>query len=565
VRAATQVSLPVCDPLPPALQAAVGGPPGRSARPPRRATAVQVLLVLAALTCVLGYAQKVQCRDTRMWQHEYQYTHLCYTDVVALWGSEGLDKGSRPFLDHAVEYPVLIGAAMQLAAPLGQVQQPAHLAPAGYTQDEQVARFFDATALLLAAAALVTVACTALTAGRRPWDAALVAVAPALLLHAFTNWDLLAVAAASGGLLAWSRRAPRLAGLLLGLGIATKAYPVLLLLALLPLCLRAGRLHAWARAAVTAAVTVLAVYVPVYLLAGYGSAAAGAVTGPSAWSAFWGGNGLAGLAAHHGDASNALLRFFALNSSRPADWDSLPYALQYLSGAHSITPVGLRVVLVLVAAAAVLGMAFVLRRSRRVAAGVLVVGAAAVLALALVSGRVVASGATGFPVQPLNAVSAVACGLLLSAVAVLALRAPVPPRVPQVALLAVIAFLLTNKVYSPQYALWLLPLVALARPRWGMFLVWQLTEALVLLTRLLYFVSLDTTGRAGIVGGWFVAAVLVRDLVLAVIAGLVVRDVLRPEHDIVRAAGVDDPSGGVLRGPERPRADRRPAEVLVPG
>jgi hypothetical protein len=32
------------------------------------------------------------------------------------------------------------------------------------------------------------------------------------------------------------------------------------------------------------------------------------------------------------------------------------------------------------------------------------------------------------------------------------------------------------------------------------------------------------------------------------VAALVVRDVLRPEHDVVRAAGVDDPAGGVLDG-----------------
>jgi hypothetical protein len=33
-----------------------------------------------------------------------------------------------------------------------------------------------------------------------------------------------------------------------------------------------------------------------------------------------------------------------------------------------------------------------------------------------------------------------------------------------------------------------------------------------------------------------------------VIAGLVVRDVLRPERDVVRQSGMDDPAGGVLDG-----------------
>ena len=529
----------------PAL-ASVGGPRGSHAAPPRFATPVRLLLVLAALTSVLSYAQKLPCRDTRNWAHEFQYTRLCYTDVVALWGSEGLDKGKQPYLDHAVGYPVLLGAAMQLGALGGRTGQPSRLTAAGYSQDGRAARFFDTTALLLAAAALAAVACTALTAGRRPWDAALVAVAPALVLHAYTNWDLLAVAAAAGGLLAWSRRRPALAGLLLGLGIAAKLYPALLLLALLPLCVRAGRMSAWVRAGAAATATVLAVYLPVYLTAGYGTTPA--VSGPSAWSLLWRGDGFAALAPHHGAAANAVTAFFAYNSQRTADWDSLPFALQYLSEGHTLTPLGLRLVLLLAAAAVVGGLALMLRRRPRMLSAVLITGSAALIALGFVVGPVIAAGATGFATGPLGLVTGLACLLLLAGVGVLTLVVPRRPRVAQVAFLAVVAFLLTNKVYSPQYVLWLLPLAALARPRWGMFLTWQLTEALLLLTRYLYFVSIDTSGRTGISGGWFVGSVLVRDLVLAVLAGLVVREMLRPELDVVRTVHEDDPAGGLLHG-----------------
>ena len=66
------------------------------------------------------------------------------------------------------------------------------------------------------------------------------AVAPGLLLHARTNWDLVAAALAGLGLLAWARRRPVLAGVLLGLATATKLYPVLFLVPLLALCWRAG-------------------------------------------------------------------------------------------------------------------------------------------------------------------------------------------------------------------------------------------------------------------------------------------------------------------------------------
>ena len=44
------------------------------------------------------------------------------------------------------------------------------------------------------------------------------------------------------------------------------------------------------------------------------------------------------------------------------------------------------------------------------------------------------------------------------------------------AFLVVAAFLLVNKVYSPQYVLWLLPLAVMARPRWIDQAIWQTAE-----------------------------------------------------------------------------------------
>ena len=58
---------------------------------------------------------------------------------------------------------------------------------------------------------------------------------------------------------------------------------------------------------------------------------------------------------------------------------------------------------------------------------------------------------------------------------------PRRPRFAQLAFLVVAAFILTNKVYSPQYVLWLIPLAALARPRWRDFLMWQACEVMYFL------------------------------------------------------------------------------------
>jgi len=43
-------------------------------------------------------------------------------------------------------------------------------------------------------------------------------------------------------------------------------------------------------------------------------------------------------------------------------------------------------------------------------------------------------------------------------------------------------------------------------------------------------------------------AVCIRDVAVLALCALVVSDILRPERDIVRADGSDDPAGGVLDG-----------------
>ena len=164
----------------------------------------------------------------------------------------------------------------------------------------------------------------------------------------------------------------------------------------------------------------------------------------------------------------------------------------------------------------------------------------------------------------LNATVAVLMLAASAGVAFLALAAPVRPRVPQLAFLLVAAFLLFNKVWSPQYSLWLLPLAVLARPRWRELLAWQVTEALVWLTTMLYYLGTD---NRGIGVEWFYLSVGVRDVAVLVLAGLVVRDVWRPDGDLVRRSwpGTDDPAGGVLDGAPDQRTLRRWRAAPRPG
>ena len=527
------------DPVVLGAMAGLGGRLGRRARPVRRSTAIRVIVALTLLTSLLGLWQKSPCR-VHPWQDEYQFTRGCYTDVFALYFSENLAQttnaqgvvttpGARPYLDYPVEYPVVIGAAM------GVVAKAVHVFP----EDQHARRFYDLTWALLTGFAVVVAMTTARLAGRRrTWDAAMFALAPTLLLHATTNWDLIATALAGLGLWQWARRRPAAAGVLLGLATATKLYPVLFLLPLFVLCLRAGKVRTWAVTAGALVLSVAALTVPVYLaspsFADIDGRQVAVATSP--WDRL-DSQGLSALAPKTDVVVagkpvvgvNAVYRFVELNETRGADWDSLFFALQAARDRTTTTS-----------------------GSTWDAAKNWVADTAANLVL---DKQVPAGGAP----SRLNHSVTVIFLLLLAGVLGLAWKAPRRPRLPQLLFLLMVAFLLSNKVFSPQYVIWLLPLAILARPRWGPFLAWQLTEVLVLFSRFYFFVGNDKPGQ-GVDITVFISAVVLRDVALLVLSAFVVRDILRPELDVVRQVtdgqaddpDWDDPTGGVLAGaPDR--------------
>ncbi|WP_166346120.1 glycosyltransferase family 87 protein [Phytoactinopolyspora limicola] len=129
---------------------------------------------------------------------------------------------------------------------------------------------------------------------------------------------------------------------------------------------------------------------------------------------------------------------------------------------------------------------------------------------------------------------AIGAGLiLLGLIIVLTMTAPEPPRLAQLAFLAVAAFLLINKVWSPQYTLWLLPLAALARPRWRELLIWQATEVLYFIAVWLYLAGFY--GDQVISAEVYALSILIRTTALIWLMILVVRDIQAPGHDPVRA------------------------------
>ncbi|MDH4112549.1 MAG: glycosyltransferase 87 family protein [Actinomycetota bacterium] len=90
-----------------------------------------------------------------------------------------------------------------------------------------------------------------------------------------------------------------------------------------------------------------------------------------------------------------------------------------------------------------------------------------------------------------------------------------------------VAFLLSNKVYSPQYGLWLLPWFALALPRLWIFIAFSLTDVAVFATRFTWFGRLQ--GAPGASQELFEVMVLLR---AAVLVWCVVSWIRRPPEPI---------------------------------
>jgi uncharacterized membrane protein len=329
----------------------------------------------------LGAIEKLPCAGGNF--DGRQYTRLCYTDLVPLVGTEQLAGGRLPFLDpcqpsenNCDEYPVLTMYFMRLAAWVGGT---------GYT-----AFFWTNSLLLTVCAAAIGVWLWMLSGRRTLWFA----LAPTLAVYGLINWDLLAVALATGALVAFAARRDGWAGALLGLGAATKLYPIFFVLPLFLQGLQDREPDRSVRVLWWSTGTYAAVNAPF------------AIAAPSSWA-----------------------EFFRFNAERIPDFDSL----WYIACRHTNV------------------------------------------------------ACAGSPPTMINVLSA---ALFVGGVALLWwLKVRRNPDFPRWTLIfpIVVVFLLVNKVYSPQYGLWLLPLFALTMVDMRSFLAFSLADVAVFVTRFWFF------------------------------------------------------------------------------
>ena len=132
------------------------------------------------------------------------------------------------------------------------------------------------------------------------------------------------------------------------------------------------------------------------------------------------------------------------------------------------------------------------------------------------------------------------------------------PRLAQLCFLVVAAFLLFGKVWSQQYVLWLLPLAVLARPKWGMFMLWQAAELFYFFAFYGKMLQVSAEDGRGIPEWLFLTAASARWLAVAAMCAWVVFEILNPRLDWVRVLPAR-PTPAAPPPPGRGEADPAPA------
>ena len=264
----------VADPGVRALSEGVGGPMGPRAGRHWWWTPVRVVLAMTALCFALGMVKDTACYHAKWSDANVNYTHMCYSDLPYLYTGRGFVELHWPYADDdavraryaAMEYPVVISYWAWWSAKVTHVLSgsPDVQARAGVPADslagepevrKEMLRFVAVNAVGFAALALLAAWLLAGVHRGRPWDAAFFALSPALLLAGLVNWDMLAVTCVAAALWAWSRDRTVLTGAMIGLGVATKLFPLFLLGGVLVICLRQRRFRDLGEVSAAAAVT----------------------------------------------------------------------------------------------------------------------------------------------------------------------------------------------------------------------------------------------------------------------------------------------------------------------
>lgn len=250
----------------------------------RSSPVAKILILLGLLASLLSFAKFEHCRNSN-WAAPDSYVHACYSDIPILFSARALDSHQWAYKGgaSAVEYPVVMGAVMWATSWVTS------------SGSHSLRHYFDFNAALIA---LLFIFSILVVWKIRPEYAYLLPLSPGVLAALYINWDLWGIVVMLLAIYYFDRRRFGLSSSLLAISIATKFFPVFLLLPIIVILWRRDDLRAVAKYLVTTLGVWLAINLPVML------------TTPQGW---W--------------------RFYKLNLERGSDWGSLWYSLNLL-GVH---------------------------------------------------------------------------------------------------------------------------------------------------------------------------------------------------------------------------------------
>ena len=235
----------------------------------------RVVILLAIIASLFSLMKFAPCEST-LWAGPGQYIHACYSDLPALYSERAFGNGQWAFdgREEAVEYPVLQGLVMWATA---------QLSPDGAVS------YFNFSALLIA---LLFISSALLMYRIKAESVLIYTLAPTGVLALFINWDLWAIVTTLLAIYYFDRKQEFVSAAILGISIATKFFPVVLLLPILLIYIRRSEVKRAIQYIAISLGTFIAINIPF------------ALTTPTGW---W--------------------RFYDLNLHRESDWGSLWYAL----------------------------------------------------------------------------------------------------------------------------------------------------------------------------------------------------------------------------------------------
>ena len=243
-----------------------------------RIAVVRVVIALAILATALSYFKFNHCENNNFAGPD-QYIHACYSDLPALFSERAFGQGQWAFSgnEEAAEYPVLQGVIMWATAQIST---------------DSAITYFRINIFLIG---LLFIASAFILYRIRPELSYLYAIAPTGVAALFINWDLWAIVTMLLAIYWFDRKRELLSAVALAISIATKFFPIFLLLPIAIIYLRRHNIRGGIRYIALTLAIFVAINIPF------------ALTTPQGW---W--------------------RFYELNLNRKADWGSIWYALSVL-------------------------------------------------------------------------------------------------------------------------------------------------------------------------------------------------------------------------------------------